>query len=122
MRREHRLRRKAEIDLVYREGRVLSGPLVTVRLRPNGLDTFRFAVVAGKRVGNAVVRNRVRRRLREIGRQLPIRPGVDLVFGARPAAATATFSELTAAVTDLLRRAKALGGVPADRQMATFPR
>lgn len=107
---------------MYREGRVLSGPLVTVRLRPNGLATFRFAVVAGKRVGTAVVRNRVRRRLREIARQLPIRPGVDLVFGARPAAATATFGELTTAVIDLLRRAKALGGVPADRQMATFPR
>jgi ribonuclease P protein component len=81
-----------------------------------------LAVVAGKRVGNAVVRNRVRRRLREIGRQLPIRPGLDLILGARPAAATATFADLTAAVRDLLRRAKALGGVPADRQMATFPR
>jgi ribonuclease P protein component len=96
--------------------------LLAIRLRPNGLDTVRFAVVAGKRVGNAVVRNRVRRRLREIARQLPIRAGLDLIFGARPAAATASFPELTAAMVDLLRRAKALGGAPADRQMATFPR
>ena len=121
MHRDHRLRRKADIELVYREGRVVSGPLLAIRLRPNGLDTFRFAIVAGKRIGNAIVRNRVRRRLREIARQLPIRPGLDLIFGARPEAATASFRELATAMRDLLRRAKALGGMPADRQMATFP-
>ncbi|MFN8535493.1 MAG: ribonuclease P protein component [Dehalococcoidia bacterium] len=121
MRRDHRLRRKADIDLVYREGRVVTHPLLVVRTRPNGLERFRFTAVVGKRVGNAVTRNRVRRRLREIVRQVPVAAGVDLIVGARAGAEQASFADLAAALGGLLRRAKALGGVPADRQMATFP-
>jgi ribonuclease P protein component len=58
-------------------------------------------------LGKAVVRNRVRRRLREIvRRQMPnVEPGWDLVVSARPAAVTATFLQLSEAVADVLRRA-----------------
>ncbi len=61
-----------------------------------------------RRVGKAVVRNRVRRRLREIvRRRLPqIEAGWDLVFSARPAAAQATSDDLRRAVSDLLARAR----------------
>jgi ribonuclease P protein component len=121
MRRDNRLRRTADIELVYREGRVIPHSLLLGRVRPNGLDHFRLAVVAGKRVGNAVTRNRVKRRLREISRQLPIRPGFDVILGARSDAATASFAELARAVAQVLRRANVAGGEAADRRMATFP-
>lgn len=66
-------------------------------------DTPRVAYAIGRAVGGAVVRNRVRRRLRaavaEIEPQL--RPGAYL-FGARPEAATAPYRELKAAVSQVV--------------------
>jgi ribonuclease P protein component len=57
---------------------------------------FRSGFVTSKRIGGAVVRNRVRRRLREIVRkhQHALRGGVWLVLVARPAAARASYSAL----------------------------
>ncbi|HEU5314516.1 MAG TPA: ribonuclease P protein component, partial [Chloroflexota bacterium] len=63
-----------------------------------------------KRVGRAVVRNRVRRRLREIVRALLPRlaPGWDLALAARNRASQATFDELRRAVEGLMGRARLL--------------
>jgi ribonuclease P protein component len=63
-----------------------------------------------KKVGKAVVRNRVKRRFREAVRQeLPsIRPGLDLVFIARPSAAEASYWQIAEAVHAALRRTGAL--------------
>lgn len=59
-----------------------------------------------QRIGNAVVRNRVKRRLREVVRLADIETGWDLVFMARSPAAQAEFEQLRQAVHDLLRRAR----------------
>ena len=59
-----------------------------------------------KRVGKAVVRNRVRRRLREILRTLNLTEGYDVVISVRPEAATATFATLRADLTMLTKRAR----------------
>jgi len=90
-------------------------PLLVLRVAPNGLDQVRVGVTAGRAVGKAVVRNKVKRRLREIARvRLPrLRPGYDLWWIARRRAATASFADLEAAVDDLLRRAHLLAS-PAD--------
>ena len=63
----------------------------------------RVAYAVGRRVGPAVVRNRVRRRLRAatMARRGELQPGAYL-FGAGPAAATASFAELDAAMGELL--------------------
>lgn len=67
----------------------------------------RVGIVASKRVGNAVVRNRTRRRLREVMRLRLCRvaPGWDLVFVVRAAAAGAPQAALVAAVETVLTRA-----------------
>jgi ribonuclease P protein component len=59
-------------------------------------------------VGGAVVRNKVKRRLREILRHLSVKPGWDVVFIARPEAATADFASLRKAAESLLSRAHLL--------------
>jgi ribonuclease P protein component len=76
---------------------------------PNDLGVTRFGITVSGRVGNAVVRNKVRRRLREALRTRLYRltPGIDLVLTARPAAARATWPELNAALDQVLRRAGA---------------
>lgn len=64
----------------------------------------RVAYAVGKRVGPAVVRNRVRRRLRAAAfiHRAELQPGGAYLFGAAPAAATAPFAEIDAAMGQLL--------------------
>jgi ribonuclease P protein component len=68
----------------------------------------RLAVPASKRIGNAVVRNRVRRRLKEAFRCLSVLEGFDIVITPRPLAAQATFAQLSAELGLLLTRARLL--------------
>ncbi len=91
--------------------------MLAVRVMPSDLEQSRFGFAVGKRVGNAVVRNRVKRRLREAVRALSPARGWDVVVIARPAAATADFAGLRGALGALLRRAQvskppAGGGAP----------
>lgn len=65
----------------------------------------RVAVVAGRRVGNAVARNRAKRRLREVVRATALPVGVDLVLSAKAGADTVSFSELSDDVGSSVRRA-----------------
>ena len=59
-------------------------------------------------MGTAVVRNRVRRRLREILRAVPLIPGHDIVVTAYPEAAGASFDELREAALACARRSRIL--------------
>jgi ribonuclease P protein component len=88
--------RRAEYDAVYRDGRRRSSREFTIFLRPNGLDISRFGWSIKKTLGNAVRRNRIRRRIREILRlhRQEIAPGWDIVIHPRTSAATAKFSAL----------------------------
>ncbi|MEZ4597790.1 MAG: ribonuclease P protein component [Chloroflexota bacterium] len=84
-------------------GRTRSHRLLTVRSRPNALDHDRYAISTGRSVGGAVVRNRVRRRLREILRATPVGvPPRDVLVVCRPASATAGYDDLRTAIRRLL--------------------
>ena len=99
-----RLVRRAEYDAVYKEGRRRTSREFTIFLRPNGLDNSRFGWSIKKALGNAVRRNRIRRRLREILRlhRQEITPGWDIVIHPRSSAATAKFSTLAEDLLKLL--------------------
>lgn len=107
----HRLRRPSEFQRVYRRGRAWSTPLVTLHVAP-AAEGRRVGISVSKKVGGAVVRNRVRRQLREALRaELPgWRRGCEVIVVARAAAATASWTELRAALRTLALRA----GLPAD--------
>ena len=77
---------------------------MVVRVLANGLDHSRFGFLVSKRIGNAVVRNRVKRRLREVVRLTPVKPGWDAVFIARRDINQADFQQLKQATENLLRR------------------
>jgi ribonuclease P protein component len=81
---------------------------MAVRSVPNELPLSRFAYAIPKRVGSAVLRNRVRRRLREALRFLPFHEGYDVVISVRPEAAQASFYDLKQELTLLLKRARLL--------------
>lgn len=100
--REARLVRRGEFDAVYRAGRRRSSSHFTVFLRANELPESRFGVSIKKALGGAVVRNRIRRRLREVirCRRSEIPAGWDIVIHPKSAVAKTPFAALTA---DLLR-------------------
>jgi len=102
-----RLVRKAEYDVVYRDGRRRTSREFAAFLRPNGLDVSRFGWSIKKALGSAVRRNRIRRRLREILRlhRQEIAPGWDIVIHPRSSAATADFWALTHELLKVLPRA-----------------
>ena len=104
------LRSAADFQLIQSESRSRSHPLLLLRYRRNGLELTRYGISTGRRVGSAVVRNRIRRRLRVLLRALDpqVAAGWDLLLVARPAAAGVRQSELAPALSYLFRSADVL--------------
>lgn len=81
-----RIRKKKDFESLYRNGRRFRGRYFTLVYRPNGMEYPRLAVVVSRKVGTAVVRNRVKRRFRELFRRNKTRLAepMDVVVVARP--------------------------------------
>jgi ribonuclease P protein component len=101
-----RLTDSPEFERVYRRGAAYRGRLFTVHAFPNEIGTPRLGLSVSRKVGNAVTRNAVRRRLKEVFYSaLPEIPGnLDLVVSARPQAAEADFRELDEEFSRSLRK------------------
>ena len=108
-----------EFERVYRNGSVYRGRLFSVYALPNTIGEPRLGLSVSKKVGTAVKRNKVRRRLKEMfhssSKRLP--DNLDFVISARPAAAEASFEELDEEFSRSVHRfcksaeAKEAGGV-----------
>jgi len=101
------LKASADFRRLARQGKKWAGPAFIMQISRQGQGDFRLGLTASRRVGNAVVRNRAKRRLREAVRLL-IRDGRapagrDLVLIARTAAATRDFAALRADIDRGLR-------------------
>jgi ribonuclease P protein component len=77
-----------------------------MKILPNGLSISRFGLSVSKRVGNAVTRNRTKRRLREILRRARLVPGWDIVIIARPSITTVAYDNLQRTIDNLLYKAE----------------
>jgi ribonuclease P protein component len=108
MRGEEYITKPEHYARVYDKGSSWASELVVMKALPNQLARTRYGFSVSRRLGGAVVRNRVKRRLREILRSLPLEAGWDIIFIARPKAAAASFANLEKAVRGLLTRARIL--------------
>jgi len=110
VKREQRLRSAADFQRVRDQSpRVWPHPLLVLRVAPNDLDYARVGITVSGRVGKAVARNRIRRRIREAlrARFSSLATGYDVLVVARPASVQASWLDLNAALDVVLRRAGA---------------
>ena len=100
---------------LYRTNGYADGYLV-LYTRRNRTDANRVGITVGKKLGHAVVRNRTRRRLREVYRlnEEKFRCGWDIVVVARTRAVDATFQQLTRSYLSLAAKAGIL--LPEDKE------
>jgi ribonuclease P protein component len=91
-----RLLRRSEFRRVYDEGQRRSASLGVVFCRPNGLAEPRLGITAPARLGKAVVRNRVKRRVREVFRlnRAALPGGWDILVNPRAVVASLPFRTL----------------------------
>ncbi len=102
-----KLRRRSDFQKCYRQGRRRHGAYAVLYEAPNELGHPRLGITVSRKVGKAVVRTRLKRRIREIYRRWRERsrlPASDLVVHVKPAAGQAGFEELGEELLALLRR------------------
>ena len=93
---------------LYRKGNRSAMPTIALYSRPNGRAYNRLGLTTGAKLGHAVVRNKLRRRLRAIYRlhEAELKPGFDIVVVCRAGAVTASYQRLE---RDFLRLARKNG-------------
>lgn len=109
MQKELRLRKNQDFQLVFKKGTsVANRQLVLYVYKNPETKHFRVGISVSKKIGRAVVRNKIKRRLKEIVRSHAqhIPPGVDLILIVRAQAVGLTYQELSGSFIHLLKRAK----------------
>ena len=108
MKGQEHLNKPEQFAIVYNKGSSFADRLMVLKAMPNGLEFSRYGISVSKRVGNAVVRNRLKRLLREILRVTSLRPGWDIILIVRGTAAASDYHKLKLSVEGLLSRAHML--------------
>jgi ribonuclease P protein component len=107
------LSRPQDFAAIQGAGTTRSHPMFTARFLRTGLETTRFGLSTSRRIGGAVDRNRVRRRLREVLRGMVpmLQPGWDILIIARPAIVGSDHDTLVGALHRTLVRGCVIEGV-----------
>ena len=110
------MKKNSDFRRLYAKGKSAVNPYMVLYCRRNSLGVNRLGYTVSTKLGHAVVRNRVRRRIREVYRlhEDAFCPGWDIVVVARSRAVDAPFAKLTASFLNLAGRAGILKGE--DRQ------
>ena len=103
--RDRRLRKRADFDSVRSRGTRVGDGLFVLIVAPSELARTRWGLAVSRRVGNAVVRNSVKRKIRESIRDMHCETGWDVIVSARPAAAGAGSESVRNSLRQLAGRA-----------------
>ena len=109
MQKNFRLTKSSDFADIRKHGKAWSNEDLTLIVKSSNLGMqpiSRFGFIVSKKVGNAVVRNRCKRHMRESTKQFAIRKGYDLVFIARPSIANKNHEEIINSMYKLLYSAK----------------
>lgn len=105
MEKKYRLRSNIEFKKVYSVGKNYWNRNLTLFVKKNGLENSRVGFTITKKIGNSVVRNKIRRRMKEIYRLnlYRIKDGYDLVFIPKKNVIDISYKELESAMIHILK-------------------
>lgn len=108
MEKDYRLAKREDFNRVYRHGKSMANhQFVLYYLARPGQAQFRLGISASKKIGNAVVRNRIRRVIKEIIRlnQQSIAEGYDYILIVRKPAVDLSYKEVEKSIKHVFRKA-----------------
>ncbi|MDD9270854.1 ribonuclease P protein component [Paenibacillus sp. GCM10023248] len=111
MEKEYRLAKREDFNKIYRYGKSMANHQFVLYYLPQPkLDHFRLGISVSKKVGNAVVRNRLRRMIKEIVRlkKENMAPHYDYILLVRKPAADMEYVELEKSIWHVVRKASLL--------------
>ena len=110
LKKEYRIKKNKEFQIVYKKGKVFHSPSVVMYIYNNTGQKSRFGFTVSKKIGKAVIRNKIKRKLREICRLNlhKIKKGYDIIIVARIAIKEKTYQEIAKDVLRLFHKAKVL--------------
>lgn len=95
--KQYRLQKDRDFKSVFKKGKTLSGKLLFLKVKKNDLQVSRFGLIIGKKISNkAVIRNRLKRQLREIIKNnlFNIKPDFDIVIITKPEIINKNYQEI----------------------------
>lgn len=98
MNRKNRILKNEDYQVLIKTGKLIRTPLCYGYYRPNELETLRVGVAVSKKIGNAVTRNRIKRRIKAIVRPYTKTHAGDFVLVAKKDVLESSFSDLTNAI------------------------
>lgn len=110
MEKKYRLRRNIEFKNVYNHGKNYWNRNLVLYIKKNGLEETRVGYTITKKIGNAVVRNKIRRRMQEIYRLnfSRVKDGYDLIFICKKNTVDLSYKELENSMIHIMKIAKVL--------------
>jgi len=105
--KKHRLKKKKEFERVFKKGKSAKKDFLFIKFIKNSLDTTRFGFIVSRKISKkAVVRNKVKRRLREATREMlpEIKPGYDIVVVAQRGIEKLNFFQIKDNLKELLKK------------------
>lgn len=109
-----RLRKNTDFQKIYKNGRSKADQNLALIILENGREDSRFGVSVSRKVGNSVIRHRIKRRLKEIWRlhEKEYAAGYDIIAAARRPAADADYHMLERSLLRLLERSGTVREIP----------
>lgn len=105
MKKQYRVKKNKDIESILKTHRYASCPYFTLYYKKqNETDHFRYAMSVGKKIGNAVVRNKIKRQIRAVVRKVSVIPSVDVFIVARGKVLELDFSRMETEIIRLFQK------------------
>lgn len=106
MNKEEKVRKNSHFRYIYRKGKSISNELLVLYIIKNGKNINRVGISVSKKIGKSVVRNRVKRLIRECFRKNKdnIKKGYDFIFIARKKAAESNYYDIDESIKYLMKK------------------
>lgn len=106
MKKENRIKKRKEFNYIFKNGETFSSKYVTLLTTHSKLNKFKVGFSAGKKVGKANVRNKVKRRIKEavFKQRENLKPKTNYIFVAKSGSSEASYLEIYNCVALLIEK------------------